>query len=48
MKQKEVNNVYMDEVDMRNEVNTQPEPSEELETVQLDDNPETSPTSALY
>ena len=38
MKQKAVDNVYMDELDMHNEVNTQPEPSEELEPVQLDDN----------
>ena len=30
----------MDELDTRNEVNTRPEPSEELELVQLDDNPE--------
>ena len=40
MKQKAVDNVYMDELDMRDEVNTRPEPSEELELVQLDDNPE--------
>ena len=40
MKQKAVDNVYMDELDMRDEVNTRPEPSEELEPVQLDDNPE--------
>ena len=40
MKQKEVDNVYMDELDMHNEVNTRPEPSKELEPVQLDDNPE--------
>ena len=33
MKQKAVDNVYMDELDMRDEVNTQPEPSEELEPV---------------
>ena len=39
MKQKAVDNVYMDELDMRDEVNTRPEPSEELELVQLDDNP---------
>ena len=38
MKQKAVDNVYMDELDMRDEVNTPPEPSEELEPVQLDDN----------
>ena len=38
MKQKAVDSIYMDELDMRNEVNTRPEPSEELEPVQLDDN----------
>ena len=31
MKQKTINNIYVDEVDMRDEVNTRPEPSEELE-----------------
>ena len=40
MKQKAVDNVYMDKLNMRNEVNTRPEPSKELEHVQLDDNPE--------
>ena len=40
MKQKTVDNIYLDELDMRNEVNTRPEPSEELEPVPLDDNPE--------
>ena len=40
MKQKAVDNIYVDELDMRNEVNTRPEPSKELEPVQLDDNPE--------
>ena len=40
MKQKAVDNVYMDELDMRDEVNTRPEPSEELELMQLEDNPE--------
>ena len=40
MKQKAVDNVYMDEINMCDEVNTRPEPSEELEPVQLDDNPE--------
>ena len=40
MNQKEVDNIYVDELDMRDEVNTRPEPSEELEPVQLDDNPE--------
>ena len=40
MKQKAVDNIYLDELDMRDEVNTLPEPSEELEPVPLDDNPE--------
>ena len=40
MKQKVVNNIYMDELDMRDEVLTQPKPSEELEPVSLDDDPE--------
>ena len=40
MKQKAVDNVYMDELDMRDEVLTRPEPSEELEPVSLDDDPE--------
>ena len=40
MKQKAVDNVYVDEIDIRDEVNTRPEPSEELEPVQWDDNPE--------
>ena len=40
MKQKAIDNVYMDELDMHDEVNTRPEPSEELEPVQIDDNPE--------
>ena len=40
VKQNAVDNVYMDELDMRDEVNTRPEPSEELEPVQIDDNPE--------
>ena len=38
MKQKAVDNIYMDELDMRDEVLTRPEPSEELEPVSLDDN----------
>ena len=37
VKQKAVDNVYMDELDMRDEVLTRPEPSEELEPVSLDD-----------
>ena len=40
MKQKTVDNIYLDELDMRDEVLTQPEPSEELEPVPLDDDPE--------
>ena len=39
MKQKTVNNIYMDELDMRDEVSTRPAPSEELEPIQLDDQP---------
>ena len=37
MKQKTVDNIYMDELDMRDEVSTRPTPSEELEPVQLGD-----------
>ena len=40
MKKKAVENIYVDELDMRDEVNTRIEPSEELKLVQLDDNPE--------
>ena len=40
MKQKAVDNVNTDELDMRDEVLTRPEPSEELEPVSLDDDPE--------
>ena len=40
MKQKAVDYIYVDEIDMCDEANTRPEPSEELEPVQLDDNPE--------
>ena len=40
MKQKAVDNIYMDELDMRDEVLTRPEPSEGLEPVLLDDDPE--------
>ena len=40
MKQKEVDNIYLDQLDMRDEVNTLPEPSKELESVPLEDNPE--------
>ena len=40
MKKKTVDNIYMDELDMRDEVTTRPVPSEELEPVQLGDHPE--------
>ena len=40
VKQKAVDNVNMDELDMRDEVLTRTEPSEELEPVSLDDDPE--------
>ena len=46
MKQKTVYNISLDELDMRDEVFTRPEPSEELEPVPLDDDPEHLPTSA--
>ena len=40
MKEKSVSNIYMDELDMRDEVGIRPTPSEELELIQLDDQPE--------
>ena len=40
VKQKAIDNINLDELDMRDEVNTRPEPSEELEPVPLDENPE--------
>ena len=40
MKQSTINNIYMDELDMRDEVTTRPAPSEELEPIQLGDKPE--------
>ena len=40
MKQKAVDNVSVDKLDMRNEVLTRPEPSKELEPISLDDDPE--------
>ena len=40
MKQKMVDNIYMDELDMRDKVSTRPVPLEELKPVQLDDQPE--------
>ena len=36
MKQKAVDNIHMDELDIRDELDTRPTPSEELEPVQLD------------
>ena len=39
MKQNTVDNIYMDELDMRDEVTTRPAPLEELEPVKLDDQP---------
>ena len=40
MKQRMVDNVNVDELDLRDEVLTRPEPSEELEPISLDDDPE--------
>ena len=40
VKKKAVDNLYMDDLDMRDEVLTRPEPSEELEPVSLDGDPE--------
>ena len=40
MKQRAVDNVSVDELDMRDEALTRPKPSEELEPVSLDDDPE--------
>ena len=40
MKQKTMDNICIDELDMRDEVSVRPTPSEELEPVQLDDQPE--------
>ena len=40
MKQSTIDNIYMDEFDMRDKVTTRPAPSEELETVNLGDQPE--------
>ena len=39
MKQKVVDNIHLDELDMRDELDTRPMPSEEIEPVQLDDQP---------
>ena len=43
MKQKMDDNIYLDELEMRDEVNTRSEPSQELEPVPLDDNHEHLP-----
>ena len=40
MKKKTVDNIYLDELDIRNEVHTRPDPSEEMEPISLDDDPE--------
>ena len=40
MKRKKADNIYLDELDMRDKVLTQPEPSDELEPVPLDNDPE--------
>ena len=40
MKQKAVGSIYMDELDIRDEMSTRPTPSKELEPVQLDEQPE--------
>ena len=40
MKQKMMDNICIDELDMRDEVSVRPTPSEELEPVQIDDQPE--------
>ena len=40
MERKAVGSVYMDELDMRDEMSTRPTPSKELEPVQLDEQPE--------
>ena len=40
MKQNTIDNIYMDEFNMRDEVTTRPTPSKELEPVQLGDKPE--------
>ena len=37
IKQKAVDSIHLDELDMRDELNPRPMPSEELELVQLDD-----------
>ena len=39
MKQKAINTIYAEKLDMRDEVNTRPEPSEELEPIQVEYHP---------
>ena len=39
MKKKAVGSIYMDELDIRDEVGIRPTPSEELEPIRLDDQP---------
>ena len=45
MKQKAVGSIYIDELDMRDEMSTRPMPLEELEPVQLDEHPNILSTS---
>ena len=40
MRSKEVENIQLDDLDMRDELETRPTPSEELEPVQVDEDPE--------
>ena len=40
VKQNTVTNIYMDELDMRDEITARPAPSEELEPVQISSQPE--------
>ena len=40
MKHRAVDNIHVDDLDTRNELDTRPTPSEELEPIQLDDQPE--------
>ena len=40
MKQKAIDSIYMGDLDKRDEVSIRPTPSEELEPIQLDDQPE--------
>ena len=40
MNQNMIDNIYVDELNMREKVNTRPEPSKDLEPIQVDDHPE--------